>query len=91
MANPSVAEYWHMGDIAILLRRVTFLMVKGDNNIDIFGVFKILSNIKTQKLCQKFTEKYSAAVSVPVCAIYCSDLYGIRGRIPVSIPGNALS
>jgi hypothetical protein len=41
LAKPSVAEYWHMGDITILLRSVTLLIVNGEKSIDMIFLFSI--------------------------------------------------
>jgi hypothetical protein len=37
--KPSVDEYWHIGDMTILFFRVTFLIFKGENSIDIRFIF----------------------------------------------------
>jgi hypothetical protein len=36
-AKPSVAEYWHIGEVTILFFRVIFFIVRGENNFDIMS------------------------------------------------------
>jgi hypothetical protein len=39
LAKPSVAEYWHIGEVTILFLRVMFFIVTGENSFDIGQVF----------------------------------------------------
>jgi hypothetical protein len=40
VANPSVEEYWHMGEIISRFLNVMSLIVRGENSIDINELFQ---------------------------------------------------
>jgi hypothetical protein len=40
-----VAEYWHIGETAILFFRITFFIDKGENSLDIIVIEIALANL----------------------------------------------